>query len=101
MMPQFSKEGVEKNKELIRFLIHMAEEKNATPAQISLAWMLTKKPWIVPIPGTRQYGRLIENGRAADIRLTQAEVEHIDRMLTQIPMSEVFGGSRIAKRANE
>lgn len=101
MMPQFSQEGVEKNKELIRFLLHMAEKKDATPAQISLAWMLAKKPWIVPIPGTRQYGRLIENGMAADIRLTQAEVEDFDRILNQIPMSEVFGGSRIAQRDNE
>ena len=53
VMPQFSPEGMDKNKEMIGYLTEMADQKNATPAQISLAWMLAKKPWIVPIPGTR------------------------------------------------
>ena len=75
----------------------MADQKNATPAQISLAWMLAKKPWIVPIPGTRKYGRLIENAQAADVTLTETEVQEIDRMLDTIPMSEVFGGSKIRR----
>ena len=52
----------------------IAEEKNATPAQISLAWMLAKKPYIVPIPGTRKVNRLEENMESADIKLTQDEV---------------------------
>lgn len=69
--------------------------KNATPAQISLAWMLSKKPWIVPIPGTRKYGRLIENAQAADVELTAEETAELDRMLDTVPMSEVFGGSRV------
>ena len=51
--PQFTEEAVEKNQELLALLTGLAVEKNATPAQISLAWMLCKKPWIVPIPGTR------------------------------------------------
>lgn len=74
VMPQFSPEGMDKNKEMIGYLTEMADRKNATPAQISLAWMLAKKPWIVPIPGTRKYGRLVENAQAADVELTEQEV---------------------------
>ena len=98
VMPQFSPEGMDKNKEMIGYLTEMADRKNATPAQISLAWMLAKKPWIVPIPGTRKYGRLVENAQAADVELTEQEVQDMDRMLDTVPMSEVFGGSRISDK---
>lgn len=98
VMPQFSPEGMDKNKEMIGYLAEMADRKNATPAQISLAWMLAKKPWIVPIPGTRKYGRLVENAQAADVELTEQEVQDLDRMLDTVPMSEVFGGSRISDK---
>lgn len=98
VMPQFSPEGMDKNKEMIGYLTEMADQKNATPAQISLAWMLAKKPWIVPIPGTRKYGRLVENAQAADVELTEQEVQDLDRMLDTVPMSEVFGGSRISDK---
>ena len=98
VMPQFSPEGMDKNKEMIEYLTEMADRKNATPAQISLAWMLAKKPWIVPIPGTRKYGRLVENAQAADVELTEQEVQDLDRMLDTVPMSEVFGGSRISDK---
>lgn len=94
-MPQFSQKGMEKNKELIQRLQELSAQKNATPAQLSLAWMLAKKPWIVPIPGTRKSDRLEENARSAEIRLTEEEVKELDTMLDTIPMSEVFGGSRI------
>ena len=97
VMPQFSAEGIDKNQELLHYLEELADRKDATPAQISLAWMLAKKPWIVPIPGTRKYGRLIENARSADVELTEKELQEIDRMLDTVPMSEVFGGSRIKK----
>lgn len=98
VMPQFSPEGMDKNKEMIGYLTEMEDQKNATPAQISLAWMLAKKPWIVPIPGTRKYGRLVENAQAADVELTEQEVQDLDRMLDTVPMSEVFGGSRISDK---
>ncbi|MDE7252224.1 MAG: aldo/keto reductase, partial [Acetatifactor sp.] len=71
---------------------NIAEEKNVTPTQISLAWMLCKKPWIVPIPGTRKKERMIENAGAAEIILTEKEVAEIDSLLDSIGMSEVFGG---------
>ena len=57
-MPQFTAEGVEKGMELLELLTNISDSKNATPAQISLAWMLCKKPWIVPIPGSRKLDRM-------------------------------------------
>lgn len=98
VMPQFSQEGMDKNRELIGRLTAMADRKNATPAQLSLAWMLAKKPWIVPIPGTRKYSRLLENAQAADVELAEEEVWELDRMLDTVPMSEVFGGSKISDK---
>ena len=74
-----------------------AEEKNATVAQISLAWMIDKKPYLVPIPGTRKLERLKENAGASDILLTPEEVKKIDDMLEKIPMSEVFGETKVTK----
>ena len=96
-MPQFTPEAADQNRQLLALLDRLAGEKNGTPAQISLAWMLCKRPWIVPIPGTRKVERMKENAGAADIRLTAAEVAAIDRALDETPMSAVFGGSRIVK----
>ena len=98
VMPQYQKESFAKNQPLFHLLDQLAEEHHATPGQISLAWMLCKKPYIVPIPGTRRLCRLKENIGAADIILTQEEVEGIDKALNTIGMSEVFGGSKIVKR---
>ena len=89
---------VKENNEFMSWIKTVAEEKNATPAQISLAWMLAKKPYIVPIPGTRKVNRLEENMKAADIKLTHDEVKTIDEMLDHMPMSQVFGGSKIQKK---
>ncbi len=96
-MPQFSRESFEENEMLFQLIRRLADEKHATPSQISLAWMLCKKPYIVPIPGTRHLCRLKENIGAADINLSTDEVEAIDRQLDSIPMSEVFGGSKIVE----
>lgn len=90
-MPQFTDEAAERNRELLQLLSDFAEAKNATSAQISMAWMLCKKPWIVPIPGTRKEERMIENAGAADIKLTEREVKKLDEALDKIPMSGVFG----------
>lgn len=95
VMPQFTVDAVKQNKELLEFLNTLSAGKNSTPAQISLAWMMCKKPYIVPIPGTRKTDRLIENASSADVVLTADEVSEIDRMLDNIEMSEVFGGSKI------
>lgn len=95
MMPQFKPEGFDANVELLQLVRNLAQEKNATPAQISLAWMLCKKPYIVPIPGTRKLDRLKENALSADIKFTEEEIKKIDAALENTPMSEVFGGRRI------
>ena len=98
-MPQYQKDSFEKNKWLFEMIEQLAMEKHATPAQISLAWMMSKKPWIVPIPGTRCLCRLKDNIGAADICFSQEEVAVIDKALSSTKMSEVFGGSKIVDKA--
>ena len=90
-MPQFSAAAMEENGQLLALLQNIAEERGATCGQIALAWMLCKKPYIVPIPGTRKYSRLAENAGAANIVLTAEDVAAIDARLETIPMSAVFG----------
>lgn len=97
-MPQFTDEAVEQNQELLKLLHQIAETKEATPAQISLAWMLCKKPWIVPIPGTRKSERLMENAKAAEIKLSVEEIASIDGALNHMEMSAVFGGSPMTNK---
>ena len=97
VMPQFSAGAMDQNRALLDLLHRLAEEKNATSAQISLAWMLCKKPYIVPIPGSRKLERLEENAGAADIPLTEAEVQELDAALDGMEMSDVFGGTQIKK----
>ena len=98
VMPQFSNEGMDKNQELLALVEKIANEKNATPAQISLAWMINKKPYIMPIPGSRKEERILENGLSAQIVLTKEEVKAIDEALDAMEMSEVFGGSKIKSK---
>ena len=97
-MPQFKKEAFAQNGNLLALLEETVKAKNAAPGQISLAWMLNKKPYIVPIPGTRKLNRLAENLGAADIVLSTGEVAAIDEALDNMTMSNVFGGTRVIKR---
>jgi aryl-alcohol dehydrogenase-like predicted oxidoreductase len=69
---------------LVDLLGKIGARKNATPAQIALAWLLAQKPWIVPIPGTRKLERLEENIGAAAIQLTPADLREIDTAASQI-----------------
>ena len=96
-MPQYKEENYDANRELLAFVRKLAAERNATPAQISLAWMLNKKPYIVPIPGSRKVDRIRENFEAANIVLTAEEVSKIDSRLDAISFSDVFGGSPAKK----
>lgn len=98
VMPQFQPENIDRNHDLLTLLQKLAEQNNATPAQISLAWMLCKKPYLVPIPGTRRLSRLLENAGAADVTLSAEEVSDIDEALNDMEMSEVFGGSKIVSK---
>ena len=98
IMPQFTAEGIEQNHGLLELLTRTAQAKNATPGQISLAWMLCKKPYIVPIPGTRKAARLAENAGAADVLLNKEEVAALDKALETTKMSAVYGGPKENKR---
>lgn len=95
MMPQFSGQGIDENRKLLALLNRTAKEKCATPAQISLTWMLCKKQYLVPIPGTRNKGRMLENADASSIRLTASEVKALDDALDRMEMSDVFGGTKV------
>jgi len=77
-VPKFSEENRKKNLALVEVITAFAREKKATPAQIALAWLLAKKPWIVPIPGTTRLDRLEENLGAADVQLSKPEVAALE-----------------------
>jgi aryl-alcohol dehydrogenase-like predicted oxidoreductase len=78
VVPRFSAEARKANLRLVAVLADLATKKRATPAQLALAWLLAKKPWIVPIPGTRKLERLDENLAAAAITLTAADLREIE-----------------------
>lgn len=84
VITRYKPENVAANQPLLDLLHKFAEEKNATPAQISLAWMLKKAPFIVPIPGMRSEARIRENLGAVDIELTDAEFEELEKALAGI-----------------
>ncbi|HLP95404.1 MAG TPA: aldo/keto reductase [Saprospiraceae bacterium] len=84
ILPRYTEEARVANKALLDLLHQVAAGKNATPAQIALAWVLAQKPWIVPIPGTTKQHRLTENLRAAAITLTAKELEEMETASAQI-----------------
>lgn len=84
MLPRFTPEAMAHNQALVDLLKQISIEKDATPAQIALAWLLAKKPWIVPIPGTTRLNRLKENLGAADIALTADDVTRIENAAAAI-----------------
>jgi aryl-alcohol dehydrogenase-like predicted oxidoreductase len=87
IVPRFTPENLEANQGLIDLLNKIAEQKNATPAQVALAWLLAQKPFIVPIPGTTKLHRLEENIGAATIVLTNNELSEIHSTLEKIKVS--------------
>ncbi|WP_128291262.1 aldo/keto reductase [Afifella aestuarii] len=84
LLPRFTPEAMEKNQALIDLLKQVAAEKDATPAQIALAWLLAQKPWIVPIPGTTKLHRLEENLASAEIELSEDDLSRIGTALAEI-----------------
>jgi aryl-alcohol dehydrogenase-like predicted oxidoreductase len=88
VVPRFTEKNRKTNLAFVEWLKTFAARKNATPAQIALAWLLAQKPWIVPIPGTTKRHRLEENLGAANIQLTAEDLREIDRAASQI---EVHG----------
>jgi aryl-alcohol dehydrogenase-like predicted oxidoreductase len=86
-LPRFAPEALKANQALVDVLGRLAKKKEATPAQIALAWLLKQKPWIVPIPGTTKLKRLEENLGAEEIELTRGDVEEIDSAAARIPIA--------------
>src|SRR5712675_3160681 len=93
-LPRFTPEALRTNQALIDLLARIAERKQATPAQIALAWLLAQKPWIVPIPGTTKLSRLEENIGAVAVELTAADLRDIDSAASKIKVE----GSRYPER---
>ena len=86
IVPRFTPEARKANQVLVDLLARIGQRKQATPAQIALAWLLARKPWIVPIPGTTKQHRLEENLGAAALRLSPEEVREIDHAASLIPV---------------
>jgi aryl-alcohol dehydrogenase-like predicted oxidoreductase len=83
-LPRFAPEALKANQELVALLASISSEKNATPAQIALAWLLAQKPWVVPIPGTTSLSRLDENIGAVSIELTTHNLSEINNIAEKV-----------------
>ena len=99
MVPRFTPEARSANRVLVDFLSKVVQSKNATPAQIALAWLLAQKPWIVPIPGTTKLHRLEENLGALDVGLTPDDLREIDRAAANITIQGARYPEHLEKRA--
>jgi aryl-alcohol dehydrogenase-like predicted oxidoreductase len=86
IVPRFSPENRKANQAVVDLLGKVAQQKKATPAQIALAWLLSQKPWMVPIPGTTKLHRLEENIGAVGIELTADDLRQIDNAAAKIPV---------------
>ena len=98
LVPQLSRENIAANQPIVDELIRWAEAKSATPAQMCLAWMLAKWPNVVPIPGSKNKDRILENLGAADVELTDVELAELDAALCS---HEVFGHRGFVEHQNQ
>ncbi len=96
-VPRFAPENRKSNQAFVDLLTQIGERKQATPAQIALAWLLAQKPWIVPIPGTTKLSRLDENIGAVALELTADDLSEIDRGAAQIPVQ----GARYSEKLEQ
>lgn len=101
IVPRFTTENLNANQVIIDFIKILANEKNATPAQIALAWVLAVKPWIAPIPGTTKLSRLEENLQSINVEITPEELRKINDMLNSIPISGDRYPEELAKRVGK
>ena len=100
IVPRFTPEARKANQTVVDLLRRIAEQKNATPAQIALAWLLAQKPWIVPIPGTTKLHRLEENIGAASVELTPDDLREIDAAASQITVQGARYPDDMERRTN-
>ena len=99
-VPRFSAEARQANQALVDLIGKFAEQKGATPAQIALAWVLARKPWIVPIPGTTKLHRLAENLGAVDVELTASDLAELDRLTSQVKVQGARYGESSQRLVN-
>jgi aryl-alcohol dehydrogenase-like predicted oxidoreductase len=99
-LPRFTSEAIKANQVMVDLLGRIAKEKQATPAQIALAWLLAQKPWIVPIPGTTKLHRLDENIRALDVELTPDDLSEIESAAAKITVQGDRYPERLEKMTN-
>ena len=100
VLPRFAPEAVKANQGLVNLLNQIAQRKNATPAQIALAWLLAQKPWIVPIPGTTKLHRLEENIGAAAVALTSEDLRDIENAASKIAVHGARYPEHIERMSN-
>jgi aryl-alcohol dehydrogenase-like predicted oxidoreductase len=98
IVPRFTTEARKANQAIVNVVRKIAEKKQATPAQIALAWLLAQKPWIAPIPGTTKLARLEENLGAAAIRLTPDDLREVDRATSAITIQGARYPEHLEKR---
>lgn len=100
-LPRFKSENLDANQLLVRLIREIADGKEATPAQIALAWVLAQKPWIVPIPGTTKMHRLEENINSVNVELTDMELQNLNDALAKIEISGDRYPAELAKRVGK
>ena len=101
IVPRFTAENLNANQVIVDFVRKLAEEKNVTPAQIALAWVLAVKPWIAPIPGTTKLKRLKENIQSINVEISAEELTRINDTLNSIPVSGDRYPAELAKRVGK
>jgi aryl-alcohol dehydrogenase-like predicted oxidoreductase len=101
IVPRFKPENLDANQVLVKLIQEIAAGKNATPAQIALAWVLAQKPWIAPIPGTTKMHRMEENMGAADITLKDGELKDLNNALAKIEIAGDRYPAEYAKRVGK
>ena len=101
IVPRFTAENLNANQVIVDFVRKLAEEKNVTPAQIALAWVLAVKHWIAPIPGTTKLKRLKENIQSINVEISPEELTRINDTLNSIPVSGDRYPAELAKRVGK
>ena len=101
IVPRFTAENLNANQVIVDFVRKLAEEKNVTPAQIALAWVLAVKPWNAPIPGTTKLKRLKENIQSINVEISPEELTRINDTLNSIPVSGDRYPAELAKRVGK
>ena len=99
-LPRFADEAREANHNLVTLIGEVAKRKNATSAQVALAWLLAQKPWITPIPGTTKLHRLEENIGGADVELTAADLKELADVMAKVPVTGERYNAQMMKTVN-